>query len=324
MAVIFHISVFVLSAFVIWFFAGLLVDTVTRVAHRVHRSNFGVAFFVLGILTSLSELSVAVNATIDRVPDVSAGNLMGASLVIALLIVPVLAIAGGGIEIRHTLSLRRLALVFGVILAPGAFLLDGGASRGEGAAMVLLYGLLVWFIRSASFDGTFQAIKSGLAEERGRLAADVGKLLIGALAIFFAGHWLVKEAVYFADALRVPGSLIGLLVLSIGTNVPEIVVAARAVMKRHKEIAFGDYIGSAAANTLIFGGLAIANGPFTLGAREFLPTFALLAVGLALLYGFSRSNRFISRREGYVLLVLYAAFFALQAGNILGRGAPGM
>jgi cation:H+ antiporter len=142
-------------------------------------------------------------------------------------------------------------------------------------------------------------------------------LFLGQYVFFGAGHFLVLQGAYIAEALNVPASIIGLLVLSLGTNIPELVIVIRSVLTKHSDIAFGDYIGSATMNALIFGGVAIANGSFFVEASEFIIIAILTVVGLVLLYIFSRSERTISRREGAILLGLYALFLCAQIITIL-------
>src|SRR3989338_3153819 len=121
-----HVLLFLFSAGIIWFFAGLLIESTDRLARHFHKNGFIVAFFVLGFITSISEIAVAVNATIKGVPEISAGNLVGASFVILLFIIPFLAAIGNKIELRHTLSRQNLRLCFCYLPPPGRFCGKGG------------------------------------------------------------------------------------------------------------------------------------------------------------------------------------------------------
>src|SRR3989338_7470207 len=144
MITVVHISIFLFSSAVVWFFAGILIESVDRVARRFHKTGFSVAFFVLGFLTSISEISVALNAGIGGVPQVSVGNLVGASFVIPLLIIPFLAIAGKGIELKKLISGRNLLLVFAVIALPSLLVVDGDVTRTEGVLALLVFTTLVY------------------------------------------------------------------------------------------------------------------------------------------------------------------------------------
>ncbi|MDD5751144.1 MAG: hypothetical protein PHS73_01325 [Candidatus Peribacteraceae bacterium] len=322
-----HALLFLLSASVIWLLSGILIDATDSVARRFNKPGFAVAFFVLGFLTSIGEISVAANATIGNVPQVSAGNLMGASLVIILLIIPVLAIIGNGIPMTRALRPSTVVLLLGVILLPALLSLDGSVTASEGILICLLYAALVFRIRKKqpteeTAAAALQQTKEQLLHARRGTVMDVGKIVIGALLIFLAGNILVDESVFFARLLSIPLSFMGLLVLSIGTNVPELVIAVRCVLGRHKDIAFGDYMGSAAANTLIFGLLPVAGGTFAIEASEVWLTFGIFAVGLVLFFLFARTKEILSRREGIVLLLLYVLFMAFQITNAVRLSDP--
>lgn len=317
MATLVHVFIFLSSAGIVWFFAGILIESVERVAKHFHKTGFSVAFFVLGILTSISEISVAINATIDGIPQVSAGNLVGASFVILLFIVPFLAVAGMGVGLRNTISGKSLITAFTVIVLPAALVIDGEATRNEGVLMLLAYITLVYAVYR-EYNSVKRAVEIPveLINKKHATVFDAIKILVGGGAIFVAAHFLVEQAVYFSELLRVPGSLMGLILLSVGTNVPEIVIAARSILKKHKEIAFGDYLGSAAANTLIFAFLPFLNGSFGVEPKEFFETTMLMIPGITLFYFFAKSKRDISRKEGLILLAFYACFLAIQFFNI--------
>ncbi len=312
-----HILIFLASIGIVWFFVDVLIEAVNRISRRYCRSGFFTAFFILGFLTSISEISVAVNSSLAAVPGVSAGNLIGASFVLLLFITPLFALFGKGIRLNEAISSRALALMLGAVGLPALLVMDGNITRTEGLLAILAYGTVAYALYRRR--APIRACDPFEEEEGGRtrrMAADLMRVAIGGAAIFAAAHFLVGEAVYFAAALSVPNSLIGLLMLSIGTNVPEIVIAFRSILRGRSDIAFGDYLGSAAMNTLIFGGLAVASGPFFVEASEFVMTTVLLVSGLGMLWLFARSQSTISRMEGAVLLLFYVAFFTLQVWNV--------
>lgn len=307
-----HGIVFCVSAAVVWLAAGILINAVDRVARRLQQSGFTVAFFVLGLLTSLSEISVAINATVNGVPEVSIGNLIGASFVIPFLIIPILALFGNGISLAHTFSRTNLIVALTFIALPAVLVSDGAVSMSDGilVAVAAIAFLASLHMHSSHLESPTEAITD--LHPRRRFALDATHIIVGAFAILAAGHFLVQESVDIAALLSVPGSLIALLLLSVGTNVPELVIAIRAIRAGRKDIAFGDYIGSAATNTLIFGCLAFVNGWFPVVPEEFGSIMLLMIPGLGVLFFVSRTRAMISRREGLVLLMFYIAFLAFQ------------
>lgn len=313
-----HLLYFAIAAIVIWVFSGFLVDAVDRVARRMHLNGFTVAFFLLGLMTSISEISVMINATANGTPQVSAGNLSGASFVILMLIVPLLAIASNGFALGSYIHRSTFALSLGIILLPTLFLADGYASVFDGLCAVLCYLCLVYCLRrQPDAMAVIGKVEKELIHSKHASLWDLALIGVGALTILLAGHSLVEESVYVATFLGIPSSVMGLLVLSIGTNVPEIVVAVRSVRKHHADIAFGDYLGSAVANTLVFGILTLWNRGFFVEPTEFLYTLMFMGIGLTLLYIFASSKNTLSRWEGACLLGIYLLFLGIQLTNTI-------
>jgi len=331
-----HGAIAISAALAIWLISGIVISAIDRVARRYNKPGFFVAFFVLGILTSMSEISVATNATIEGVPAISAGNLIGGSVVIFLLIIPLLAITANGIPMTMVLTRKNIAFLLFLILLPCILVLDGTVTRRDGLLMLLLYLALLYAVHKRSapehiVKTTIREVHEEIFRTRKTWAAhalflwrkkktsfgDFGKIVIGAILIFAAGNVLVDESVFFSHYFQVPPSFIGLVMLSIGTNLPEIAIGIRCALSNQRNIAFGDYLGSAAANTVIFGMLALVNGTFSVESSEFFPTFLLLLPGLILFFILSQSGRILSRREGLALLTLYAAFLIAQSLNIM-------
>lgn len=315
MEIITHILIFAGALAAIWFFAGLVVTSIDRVAHRFHNSGFIVAFFLLGFLTSISEISVALNSVLEGVPQVSVGNLVGASFVLLLFVVPFLAVSAGKIKMNKLFDGWRLGYMLFIIAMPSLFLIDGSLSTREGIATLLFLVSFLWVMKK---QGVSSVAKREVAAENKRLPFfDIGKVAVAAVVIFLAGNLLVTEAVYFATVLNAPRSLIGLILLSVGTNIPEIAIAVRAVVQKRSEVALGNYLGSAVMNTAIFGLVGVVSGPFIVDQSEFFISALFIIVGLTLFYIFIRSKDVLSRKEGVVLLVVYALFLLFHVYTLV-------
>ncbi len=303
----FHLSLFILAVAIIFYFCGVLITSTDRIARHIHRSSFLIAFLLLGFLTSFSEISVAINASLAGTPQLSAGNLIGGSFVIFFLLIPILAILGNGINLKHALPIKHLALTLIIIAAPAFFVFDGLLTKTEGALMIGLYLFLSFFLHKES-GRAVAVLKKEKKIIKKELYIHGAKIFFAALLIFLSGKIFVGEALYFSTLLHVPSSLIGLLVIAIGTNIPEFTITIASIKQRKKAIAFGDYIGSASFNTAILGGVALINGPITLDHGEFFLATLFLCIGLFIFFAFAKSKRTISRKEGIILGIIYLLF----------------
>lgn len=305
------IALFIASFFAIWFGAGLIVSSVENLSHRLNISSFATSFFVLGILTSIPEASVGINSILDGDPEIFVGNLIGASLVLFVLAIPILAILGNGIRLTHQLNDKKLPFALLVVAAPSFFIIDKKVTMFEGIFLIVLYFMLFYFIEKRK--GFLENIKDKIIDGKTRFLEDVLKIILGATVVFISSNIIVDKTIFFSNTFGISAFLISLLVLSVGTNLPELSLAIRSVTLGKKEIALGDYLGSAAANTLIFGLLTVVNQKEIVVINHFLQTFTFMVLGLCLFFYFTRSKNDISRKEGVVLLFVYFAFILIES-----------
>ena len=303
-------SLYILSFVAIWFGAGLIVSSVEDLSKKLNISSFAVSFFVLGILTSIPEASVGINSIIDGNPEIFVGNLIGASLVLFLLVIPLLAVFGNGIRLAHQLDGKSLLVSLAVVASPVYFILDKKVTPFEGSFLIFLYIILFYLIEKKK--GLLEKIREVTSVRKTHILEDIMKIIAGSAIVFYASSMIVDKTIYFSDVFNISSYLISLLVLSIGTNMPELSLAVRAITLGKKDIALGDYVGSAAANTLFFGLLSILNRSEVNVSNHYIETFVFTILGLGLFYYFTRSKNDISRREGVILLIVYFMFVLIE------------
>jgi cation:H+ antiporter len=304
------VILFLLAFAAIWFAAKLIVNTVCSLSHLLHISAFAISFFILGLGTSLPEFFISTSAAIDHRPEIFAGTLLGATIVVFLFVIPLLSILGNGIVTNR--QLKHHALVYSLFVAflPFICAIDGTLTRSEGAIMVLAYLILFYLIELR--QGFFEKAAAVSTKTKKAEFIDLLKILAGAVIIFFAAQILVGKTIQISELLHVSPFLISILILSLGTDLPETTVAIVSALKKSKSIAMGDYLGSCAANTLILGVLTLINGNFTFSDRGFYLTFILFFAGIVAFYIFARTKTNLSRKEGGVLLILYLMFIVMK------------
>lgn len=305
-----NILVYISSLVTIWVGANLIVDSIDRFSKKLRLSTFSVSFFVLGLLTSIPEIAVGTNSVNEGKAEIFVGNLIGGIAVLFLFVVPVIAIVGNGIKISHHLSNRVLIASFVVMLIPTFFVLDKRVTNFEGLLMILSYAILFYFVQRN--HGVLDHGQLRALEAKNFSTLDIFKVLLGVILVFIASQNLVDKTIYLAELMHIPLYYVSLIMLSVGTNIPELSLGLSAVRAHKKDVAFGDYVGSACANTVIFGVLTLVNDGEVLTVNNFLPTFIILTAGLAIFFVFTKSKQDISRKEGYMLLGFYALFSLIE------------
>lgn len=307
------ILLFIFAVFLLWKASAIVLEALEAFSNSTRLSSFIVSFLILGILTSLTEISVGLNAVIEGKPGIFVGNLIGGSFVILAGIIPFLAMTNGGVVLKKNLSNGQLMTFMILLLSPSLVILDGFVSVPDAILVLLLYGMFVYFLQKK--EGVVGALSSP-SISRKDLLHGLARIFLGAGLIFLASHIIVDATVFFAEALRISPFLVSLLVLSIGTNLPEISIALKSAKSGRSDIAFGDYVGSAAFNVMLFGFFTLLHGPFALEAKGFSVSFGLIALGYAAFFLFARSKSRLSPMEGMVLLMIYLLFLLTQVAEI--------
>jgi cation:H+ antiporter len=293
-----------------WIGAGLALKPITNLAKALHLTTFNLSFIVLGIATSMGEFGVGVNALVARDPEIFVGNLLGANLILFLLVIPCLAIFGNRLQIDRELRGSNLPLVLGNVALPALLSFDGKITPQDGGVAVVSYLLVAFFVTTRK--GILAKIQSLVAPKSAFIWQSILMSLLGVLVIFIGSNLVVRQTEYFSTALSISPFLLSLLVIGLGTNLPEIAVGVRALFSGASTVAFADYVGSAAFNTFLFGLFSLLFGTtITLHNAYWLPLTTTF-LGLILVFLFAKSRHTISRREATVLLLIYIGFLTAE------------
>lgn len=112
-------------------------------------------------------------------------------------------------------------------------------------------------------------------------------LIAGLVALVVGGDLLVRGAVGLAEKASVTPLIIGLVIVGLGTSMPELVASIEAALAGAPDIAWGNIVGSNISNSLLILGLSAAVTPIIIGsgsavrdpAIAFAATLLLFAIG---------------------------------------------
>jgi len=314
MIIFLQILIFVGSLLALAKLAEVIIKSLKEIAQILNWSTFIVAFLVLGAATSTPELLVGVNASLDKTPLLSLGNLMGATIVLLTLITGLSATFSGRIAIDHLFAKEDLTITNIVLVAPILLLYDSVLSRFDSVIVIIIYGLYVYHVYSGRH-------KLGNPELNANVNANLSKSIFifftGLVGIALASKFAVDSAIIVGTYFSVPLLLLGVLVFSIGTNFPEIVVAFMAIRKRQKNIITGNVLGSAATNSLIIAIVSLISPIQIYDMKLFYLSAAFYMLAVFTFSYFVKSKDDITRREGFLLLSIYGFFVISEIINKL-------
>ncbi|MEX2372466.1 MAG: calcium/sodium antiporter [Dehalococcoidia bacterium] len=283
--------------------------------------GFGISRVVIGATivafgTSAPELVVTITAGLRGSSEVAFGNVLGSNVANVLLVLGLAAVINP--TLVHTRLIRwEIPVLLGATAATVLFALGGGLSRIEGVAMLAALAAFVYvsprlFPEVAEAAEAEEASHPPPARMSGRrLATDAALILGGLVALAVGADQIVAAATSMAKQFGVSEFVVGVLIVAVGTSLPEIATSILAAFKNEHEIAVANVVGSNIFNLLgVAGAAAVVTGlpaPGVLYQFE----FPVLLLSAAVLVPLAWPRYRIPRREGAALLVAYAAFVAV-------------
>jgi cation:H+ antiporter len=282
-------------------------------AKRVGISPLLSGLVIVGFGTSMPEMVVSVQAALDGRPDISIGNVVGSNIANILL---VLGLCAAITPLAVTpMVLRRDAVV--VIAASLLFILlasSGTLSHLDAAILLLsLFAYLAWAYWGERFNAAPSAVvHQAEAGEVNLVPKSAGwsviAIAIGLIFLIAGSKILLKGAVGLAHGLGVSEAVIGLTLVAVGTSLPELTISVIAALRRHADVAVGNVLGSNIFNLLGILGVSALLQPLEVRGRIVdFDQWVMLGVAVLLIV-FLSSGRRLSRMEGGVLLIGYAAY----------------
>jgi cation:H+ antiporter len=274
-----------------------------------------IGFVLVGLATSLPELSVAVFAVSNpQNVGVALGNVLGSNIVNIAFVLGVCILIIVLKRPRYPSFLLTIAkeemgsLHFGLFIAsviPLALLYIGTASRFIG---VFLVGIFAYYmIQIARANRKKLEPKDAEIAERSRFRRYLMLAVAGASVVIATAFFIVESSSFIAESVGIPRLIIGATIVAFGTSIPEFATAVSSARRGHFDLALGNIVGSGFVNITLILGVALIASPLTVNITAFtnLAMFSLI-INLFLWY-FLGSER-ISWREGVLLLSLYVVF----------------
>jgi cation:H+ antiporter len=292
-------AVFAAAALAVWKAGGQLARSADGIARKTGLGSAMLGIFLLGGITSLPELAVAVSATVAGAPELSVNDVLGSAAINVMILAAADAVYGrkaltstpGTPEVMllGALSIVLLALVVGATLAGD--MLVGGIGAWSWA---ILAGYLValWIVSKSQGLRSWRPGRDAAPEAppEQRQERSLRQLVVCAVAaaavILVAGFLLAKTGESLAEQTGLGTSFFGAVLLGLSTSLPEVSTVLAAVRLKRYEMAMSDVLGTNLFNMIILVLVdALHDGePVLVAAGPFAAFGALLALVLTAIF----------------------------------------
>ena len=294
--------------FGLWLGTESTIHGAVTVADRLGVPEFIIGLTVLSVGSDLPELAIAVDAAIWNLgsgdaSDVVVGSALGSCLG---QIGFVLGITGliGYLALPRKAVYQQGSVLLGSLVLLAVVGFDGQVTRTEGIVLVVAYAAYLLFLFVEVM--VIGEVLEGRSDSG--LALSLVYLVVGLAIVVGSAEITVSSAVAVATTLNVEQSFVAIIIIGLGSSLPELSISLGAMLKRRATLSVGNLIGSNIFDTLMPIGVAAAIAglefdetmwqqelPFVFGLTSVVLFFFLKKVG-------------IQKFEATIILSMYVAY----------------
>jgi cation:H+ antiporter len=298
----------------------IVVSSLINLAKILGWKEFIVAFFAISFGAAMPELFIGITSSFKNVPILSLGNIIGQNLVLFTLAPAICSFILKDLILESRTV--RAGSTFSVISAvlPIVLALDGNISRIDGFILITSFIFYIFWLfskkerftkiydKSENEDGSFLIKENNLNIFFNLLFA-----IFGLLILAFLSQAITNFALDFSIKTSLSLSLVGILVIGLGTSLPETYFSIVLSQKKQSWMIIGGLMGSVAvSSTLVLGIVSIINPIEILDFSSLATARFFLIISALFFLLFVRSNRKITIKEGLFLLSLYILFLVFE------------
>ena len=284
-------------------------------AKKLRISSMIIGLTVVAYGTSTPELAASLLAAFNSHTELILGNIVGSNVSNVGMVIGISAIFTPLLISKITVS-RWIPIMIGVSLLVVAMSYDGEISQIDG---ILLIAALIAFTAYTIKTVKKQKIQQNEIIENEALEGEYflskykietypqsfGLIAAGVILLFLGGHLTVDGAVNLAETLGLSQLVIGVVIVAIGTSLPELITSIIAIAKKQTDIGVGNIVGSNIYNILLILGVSSAIVGIPVSSDVFSNYYIMIAFSLVLFIGFRKS---IPRFVGIGLTIAFVTY----------------
>jgi len=284
-------------------------------AKKLQISSMIIGLTVVAYGTSTPELAASLLAAFNSHTELILGNIVGSNISNVGMVIGISAIFAPLLISKITVS-RWIPIMIGVSLLVVAMSYDGEISQIDG---IILIAALIGFTAYTIKTVKKQKIQQNETVENDEIEGEyflsrykietypqsIGLILAGVILLFIGGHLTVDGAVNIAETLGLSQLVIGVVIVAIGTSLPELITSIIAIAKKQTDIGVGNIVGSNIYNILLILGVSSALVGIPVVPDVFSNYYIMIAFSLVLFIGF---RKYIPRFVGVGLTIAFIAY----------------
>lgn len=298
--------------------ADLLVDCTTSLAIKSHLPKMLIALTMVSFGTCAPEVAISFQSISSQNGEIAFANVVGSCIINVFLIIGLACIVRP-IKVQHKTVKKELPILvlittcFSVLMLDSLFNPDtpNEFSRADGVVLLLVFFIFVLYLFQLlrNKDEVLKKDNEISFKYKNPIIAFV-LLFVSLILIIFSSDMIVNNAVELAYKLNISEKLVTMVIIAIGTSLPEMITTYSSAKKGEFDIAIGNIIGTNIFNICIVLGLPIVlYGGIGLQSFSIIDIIVIFSSSI-ILYIFAKNDNVISKKEGWTMLAIFITYYA--------------
>lgn len=299
---------FIIGLVGLWFGTSWVVKSAVEIAEKFNFSHAFVGLAILSVGTDLPEVFVTLNASFLQLKGIDSSGIITGNAIGSAISQISIVLGISGLLLNFSIAKKDLirdgAALFISIVLVIAVGYDGLITRMEGILLLVVY--MVYYIlllKTSKIPKENHISKENLSNFK-----LTGYLLIGFIVLIYSSHLVVSNAMIFAEKWGVAQTYVGIILIGLGTSLPELAVSIGAAMRKSVGMSVGNIIGSNIFDTLIIIGLGSTISPILMDRNLIKYDLLVLLVVTMTVVFFLNTKKGISKIESIVLIGIYLLY----------------
>lgn len=241
--------------------ADWLVDGAVSIAKKYKVSDFVIGAAIVGIGTSMPELTVSFSGALQGNSDVAIGNVVGSNIFNVMGILGVTALFFPiAIQKQNMKFEIPVCIALSVILTLLSFDFFTEMNKPQiawydGLVLLAIFVVFMWYSFRRDRKNPAQT-ESAQADKPMALWKAAGLIIIGLGVLITSCDFFVDNAIVIARRWGMSEAVISITLIACGTSLPELAASVVAACKKNTQMALGNIVGSNIFNIALILGLS--------------------------------------------------------------------
>lgn len=263
---------------------------------------------VVAFGTSAPELVVTIAAGLRDASGVAIGNVVGSNIANVFLVLGLTATISP-ISVHQRLIRWEIPVLIVATSLTVGFAVGGRLAPVEGAVMLVLLAAFIG-ISPRLFPEVALEIEAdvevpAVEPQPKHVIRAIGFVLVGLAALALSAEVIVRSASDVAIRIGISEFVVGVVIVAVGTSLPELVTSGMAALKNEHDLAVGNVVGSNIFNLLAVAGAGAVVSGLPIDSDLFQFELPIMILSSLILVPLVLPRYHIGRRTGVGLLALY-------------------